>query len=168
MSYRTYINDVQIFGNNEWYPEWIDFLKDQGIEVDEEGCYEDEITDVMGVFVTVDKIVRRLQKERHEWVLQQSPKEVEYFKKQNKEFFINRELTDLTGSMWLHEGTPWLEFNMQMIKNGYCFLPYQVFKAIEDKIEPDTTRTDCKIDGVDWWNRCYKLRLGETISVSAC
>ena len=32
MSYRTRINGNQIFGNNEWHPEWIEFVKSQGIE----------------------------------------------------------------------------------------------------------------------------------------
>ena len=40
MSYCTYINGTQIFGNNEYYPEWIEFIRKQGIEVDEEGGYD--------------------------------------------------------------------------------------------------------------------------------
>ena len=35
MSYRTYVNDTQIFGNNECYPEWINYIKSKGIEVGE-------------------------------------------------------------------------------------------------------------------------------------
>ena len=38
MSYRTSVNGVQIFGNNEYYKEWTDFLKSKGIEIDEDGC----------------------------------------------------------------------------------------------------------------------------------
>ena len=37
MSYRTYVNDVQVFGNDEYYSEWIEFIKAQGIDVNEEG-----------------------------------------------------------------------------------------------------------------------------------
>ena len=43
MSYRTYVNDVQVFGNNEYYPEWIEFIKTQGIDVNENGNYENFI-----------------------------------------------------------------------------------------------------------------------------
>ena len=35
MSYRTYIEDTQIFGNNECYKDWIEFIKSKNIEVDE-------------------------------------------------------------------------------------------------------------------------------------
>ena len=34
MSYRTYIEDKQIFGNNECYKDWIVFIKYKNIEVD--------------------------------------------------------------------------------------------------------------------------------------
>ena len=27
MAYRIYINDIQLFGNNEYYPEWITYMK---------------------------------------------------------------------------------------------------------------------------------------------
>ena len=68
MSYHTWINGEEIFGNNEYYDEWIDFIKSKGIEVDEDGCYEGEINDVQGIFETVDKITRRLIDERHKEV----------------------------------------------------------------------------------------------------
>ena len=32
MAYRTYINNTQVFGNNEYYPEWTTYLKSKGIE----------------------------------------------------------------------------------------------------------------------------------------
>jgi hypothetical protein len=37
MSYRTEVEGFQIFGNNEYYKEWIEFISSEGIEVDEEG-----------------------------------------------------------------------------------------------------------------------------------
>lgn len=37
MSYRIYVNDTQLFGNNESYPEWDDYVKSQGIEIGPEG-----------------------------------------------------------------------------------------------------------------------------------
>ena len=152
MSYRVSLDDYQIFGNNEEYEEWDDFIRSQGIEIDEEGSYDGEITDVMGIFVTINKIIRRLQKEFHEKVVNQSPKEVEYYKKEGKTRFIHHEITDLSGSMFLTEDTPWLEFNLEIMQNSYCFLPYQVFQAIKPKIEKVhfDSHKDYKIDGVDW------------------
>ena len=29
MSYRTRVNETQIFGNNEYYQEWIDFIRSE-------------------------------------------------------------------------------------------------------------------------------------------
>lgn len=66
MSYRTRVNEVQIFGNNEYYSEWIEFIKSQRIEVDDDGCYDGEITDVMGALKTIEKIVMQLEKEYRE------------------------------------------------------------------------------------------------------
>lgn len=35
MSFRTMINDVQIFGNNQTYSEWLHFIQLNGIEIDQ-------------------------------------------------------------------------------------------------------------------------------------
>ena len=156
MSYRTYINDIQIFGNNDYYPEWSEFIKSRGIIEDEEGCYEGEIDDVQGMFEVIDKITKRLIKEQHEKV----EKGETNFKGEPL-----RELADLSGSMWLDDKTPVLMFNKQMIENAYCFLPYQVFHVIEDKIEQ--VNEIYEKDGVEWIFLTYKLKEGETIKVRA-
>lgn len=44
MSYRTSVNGIQIFGNNDYFDPWIDFIKSQGIEVDSEYNYHGYIT----------------------------------------------------------------------------------------------------------------------------
>lgn len=67
MSYRTYVNGVQVFGNNEYYDEWIDFIKSCGIQVDEDGAYEGDITDFMGALVVVEKITLQLNQKRDEF-----------------------------------------------------------------------------------------------------
>lgn len=33
MAYRTYINDIQLFENNEYYPEWITYIRSKRINV---------------------------------------------------------------------------------------------------------------------------------------
>ena len=156
MSYRTNVNGIQIFGNNEWYQEWADFLTSKGIEIDEDGCYDGEIDDVMGMFEVIDKITKSIIKERHEEVekgmidLDEKPL---------------REMTDLSESMWLNDKTPILMFDKQVVETAYCFLPYQVFLAILDKIERTNERY--VKDGVDWAFCTYKLKDGEKIRVHA-
>ena len=66
MSYRTYINNTQVFGNNERYPEWIKYVESKGITVGEEGDYEGELDDFMEALDVVESIVMRLESERRE------------------------------------------------------------------------------------------------------
>ena len=61
MSYRTWVENTQIFGNNECYQEWLDFIKNSGIDLeDDDGFYEGEITDVMGALTVIENIVENL------------------------------------------------------------------------------------------------------------
>lgn len=157
MSYRTDVNDIQIFGNNEYYTEWIDFLKSEGIEVDEEdGVYDGYIDNLKGMFDVIDKITKRLINDRHEKVVAG---------KLDWDGKPLRELTDLSGSMWLKDDdTSILTFNIQMIENVYCFLPYQLFKAVEDIIEK------CEYDdsrAVALGYKYYKLKDNKRIHVDA-
>ena len=66
MSYRTYINNTQVFGNSECYPEWIKYVESKGITVGEEGDYEGELDDFMEALDVVESIVMRLESERRE------------------------------------------------------------------------------------------------------
>jgi hypothetical protein len=66
LSYRTRINNVQIFGNNEYYSEWIEFIKSQSIAVGEDGDYDGEIVDVMNALKVIENIVLRIEKEHRE------------------------------------------------------------------------------------------------------
>ena len=156
MSYITSVNGVQIFGNNEYYIEWKNFIKSQGIEIDDDGCYDGEIDDIMGMFDTIDKITKRLIEERKRQI---QNKETDY---EGKPLL---ELTDLSNSMWLDNNTPILMFNEQMLKYAYCFLPYQVYLAVKDVIEP--THEVYKKDGVNWNFCTYKLKDGAKIRVHA-
>lgn len=155
MSYRTYIDEEQIFGNNDYFKEWEEFIKSQGIEIDEEGCYSGDITDVQGLFETIDKITRNMIKEFHA--------KVESGEK-NWKAEPYKELTDLSDSMWLNDDTPILMFNNQIIQEHYVFLPYQAYLILKDKIEHTDGYTK---DGVEWgyWYS-YKLKEGLKIHVS--
>ena len=123
MSYRTYIEKTQVFGNNEYYKEWEDFIESQGIEIGVDGDYDGEITDIQGMFDVIEKITKRLIKERHEQV----EKGETWFGKPYKE------LADLTDLIDVDENI--LLSNIYMIEHAYCFLPYQVYKAVEEKLE---------------------------------
>lgn len=69
MAYRTRVDGYQIFGNNDYFEEWAEFIRSNGIEISEEGIYEGEITDVQGMFDVIDKITKKLIAEKHEMVL---------------------------------------------------------------------------------------------------
>ena len=157
MSYRTRVNDTQIFGNNEYYTEWIDFLKSEGIEVNEcDSVYDGYIDNLKGMFDVIDVITKRLINDRHEKVV---AGKLDWGGKPL------RELTDLSGSIWLKDDdTSILTFNIQMVENAYCFLPYQVFKAVEDIIEV------CEYDAtgaVPLGYRYYRLKDNKRIHVDA-
>ena len=156
MSYRTRVNGYQIFGNNEYYTEWIDFLKSEGIEVDEdEGLYDGYIDNLQGMFDVINTITKKLIDDRHKMVVAGERNW------NNKPY---KELTDLSDSMWLDDKTPILTFNIQMIENAYCFLPYQLFKAVEDIIE------ECKYNepgAVVLGYKYYRLKDDKKIHIHA-
>ena len=161
MSYRMCINGVQIFGNNEGYKEWDDYIKRIGIKIDDNGCYKGYIPDVMEMFEVIDTITRRLIAERH--------KEIE---NGETDWYGNpkKELTDLTDMKDVPSDCPLLWFNMNVVENAICFLPYTVFKAVEKCIERDTSNEAYlkwwKKDGI-WWFPCiYKIKEGKKIRVS--
>ena len=124
MSYRTNVNDTQIFGNNEWYQEWIDFLKSEGIKVDREGLYDGYIVDLKGMFDTIDVITKRLIAERHKKVVAGE---------EDWEGKPLKELTDLSGSMWLDGETSILMFNVQM-KMPIAFYHINFSKRLKIKL----------------------------------
>ena len=68
--------------------------------------------------------------------------------------------------MWLDDKTPLLMYNMQMIENAYCFLPYQVFKAVENIIE-ESDVPYISADGKKWYLCSYKLKAGNKIHIYA-
>lgn len=39
-------NGKQIFGNNEWYDEWGEYLISKGIKISDEGLYKGELDDL--------------------------------------------------------------------------------------------------------------------------
>jgi hypothetical protein len=69
MSYRTYVEGVQIFGNNECYKKWINFIVKEGIKVDEDECYDGYISDIQGAVEVIEEIILDIAKERNDMKL---------------------------------------------------------------------------------------------------
>lgn len=158
MSYRTYVNGKQIFGNNEWYPEWIAFIQKNGIEVDEEGCYEGQITDFMGALSVVENITLRIAKERE--------KKNEEFRKKRAtrklaEIFdwtdILKELEDQDETDEFRESL--FDRLDMIIHHSYAFMPYALYLTCKDKLEQTRPYT------VDGHFDCFKVKEGEFIVV---
>ena len=66
MSYRTNVNGTQIFGDNEWYDEWGEYLISKGIKISDEGLYEGELDDFMEALEVIEKITMNIEAKRRE------------------------------------------------------------------------------------------------------
>lgn len=173
MSYRTYVEGTQVFGNNEYYPEWIEFIKEQGIEVNDECIYEGEIKDFMKALQIIEKIVLRLEKEKRERN-EKLEKEMEEknFSKEEKEFartkiygiksiFDWKNIFDKVINNNDKYGFSLLDELISIIDESYAFLPYQFLKACEGKIERDRSFS------TEQHFNCYKIKENESIYVRA-
>lgn len=162
MSYRTCVNDFQIFGNNDYYEEWLDFIKSQGIVVNEAGCYDGYITDVMGAIEAIEKVV--LSEER---IRQKRIKEYDFSKCDEE---LNRvygpksifDLTNISYNIINHPEDYFLLDELIQIKNnGYMFFPLAFLEACGDQIE----KTRHQAGSNRFYN--YKIKDGCKIHVVA-
>lgn len=152
MSYRTYVNDTQIFGNNESYPEWINYIKSKGIEVGEDNNYTGELDDFMEALDVIESIVMRLETERRE-------------NKKNGLSFHSESIFDLGEIYNAVSAGPddenLLDKEIEYVKNAYMFMPYAFLKACENIVE----YTGLSFEGKH--TRMYKLKDGCKIKVTA-
>ena len=173
MSYRTYVEGTQVFGNNEYYPEWIEFIKEQGIEVSDECIYEGEIKDFMKALQVIENIVLRLEKEKRERN-EKLKKEMEEknFSEEEKAFartkiygiksiFDWKNTFDKVTNNNDKYGLSLLDELISIIDESYAFLPYQFLKACEGKIERDRSFS------TEQHFNCYKIKENESIYVRA-
>ena len=173
MSYRTVVNDVQIFGNNEYYPEWIEYIRSQGIEIDEDGCYEGEITDVMGAVIAIEKVIQRLEEERRQKIreFKRSLKNVEekdlpeYVDRPTSLFDFRKNYDDYLD---VQERFPDDEYNksitdrmMDLRKDAYIFMSCLFLDACGDMI------TRVRHFTVPGHLNCYEIKKGCRIKVHA-
>lgn len=147
MSYRTRVNDVQIFGNNETYPEWDDFIRSQGIEIGEEGDYDGYISDFYGAVTAVEAIVKRLMDERKaDWEKEKYHIEKLLSQDPSNSWAADRK-TNLTRSYLDFSGfekyiygdhtyrEPILDALFQIVSESYTFYPYVLYDACRDQLE---------------------------------
>lgn len=173
MSYRIRVNGVQIFGNNESYPEWEEFIRSQGIEIGEEGNYEGETTDFMGMLQTVENIVLHMEEERRERA-KAAKEAVKRLPENEQESALSAmygissifNFTNIPKKVSQQNKddrfrTSLFDMLEEYIRSGYAFMPYALYLACKDKLEPD------KIFAVDGHFLCYKVKAGETIRISA-
>lgn len=146
-------NGKQIFGNNEWYDEWGEYLISKGIKISDEGLYKGELDDFMEALEVIEKITMNIEAKRRE------RKEAggKFF---SQSIFDNGDIYDSLVNDDEHYKSLF-DKEVEIIKNGYMFLPIQFFKACEDMLE--YTGIDLK------GNRTYtyKLKDGCKIKVTA-
>ena len=132
MSYRTFINGIQIFSNDDYFPEWIEFIKIQKIEINKDGSYEGEITNIQGMFETLDKIV----------------------KNNLDKYFRNIKETE--------SSLDYLVYLINYSAYSYIWTTYQAIQDVvekdKDMILGDSVVDK---NGVLWWNKTYPVKLKE-------
>ena len=170
MSYRTYVNNKQIFGNNECYPEWLEFIKSQGISIDEECGYEGEITDVMGAVIAIEQIIEKIENHRRELIAEYDVKE-NNIKEESKDY-MPTSIFDLRSNFdnYLKEKETFpndttnnslTDRMIEIRNNGYIFTSCAFLDACKDDIE----QAHCFSTPQHFY--CYKIKEGHTIKVKA-
>lgn len=144
MSYRTTINGIQIFGNNESYAPWDEYIRSQGIEISEEGYYEGDITDFHGAVIAIETIVKDLMAERKsDWdkikhriekILAEDP-DNEWALKQKS--ILTRSYLDFSHyekDIFEHHDSI-LDTLFLIADTAYVFFPYILYTACRDQLE---------------------------------
>lgn len=173
MSYRTRVNDVQLFGNNESYPEWDAYIRSQGIEIGEEGQYDGELKDFHAGVLALEAAVKRLMAERREEAARLVPgldrilnADPENGRARERKEDLQRSYFDFSGyQRWLDDGTQTLfDICREIASTGYAFLPFTFWMACRDMLEQAEPGQDpdgaCRI-------RKYKFKEGCTARVHA-
>ena len=156
MSYRTYINNFQIFGNNESYEAWVEFIKSQGVKVNENGCYDGYITDVMGALKVIENIVISKEDDRRKAIAECKDPENDYCPKSLFELgYIYDKIKQLPEDFFLFDELK------QVMDNSYVFMPIAFIKACGDDIE----KAHHEKDSYRFFN--YKVKEGCKIHVYA-
>lgn len=160
MKYKTYVNNVQIFGDDEHYEEWDSFIKSQGIIVDENGLYDGYIKDFMSALDIIESILSRLHNEREKLRKEMSNTTKKCLFDLS---FIPRRMKNQRANTKAKPQFYWsfLDLLMETVENAYCFLPYTFYLACKDMLEPDNAFAK------PGHFNCWKLKGGKKIHVEA-
>ena len=152
MSYRTYVNDTQIFGNNVIYPKWIDFVEKNNIHVSEEGSYEGHLTDFMDALVVIEDIVNDLIDERQKRI-DAGLRETQLYdaKEVYQDYLASKDESLRFGLLGLQK---------EFLQNAYFYMPYSFYMACRDSLEPAQSPVAGRLD-------TYVLKPGKRIYVRA-
>ena len=164
MSYRTYINGSQVFGNGEYYKEWIKFVKSQGIPVGEEQQYEGYLTDFMAAMDVVERIVMGIDQERRDEAkaIRKSVPQDDPIRRRCRSLF---DLSDIyeTVSPPRKDGQAYREELFDTLYDrvayGYLFMPLMLYDACKELLELDVSHPSRF--------RGYRLKPGTRIHVKA-
>lgn len=100
----------------EFMDRWVDFIKSQGIEVDEDGHYDGYFWDFMGA-LTILEDMTMYKAERHQ-------------KEYGESIFDWSDISDeIEGG-----GTSLLDETLDIIDNGIMFVPYEFYRACGGKL----------------------------------
>ena len=167
MSYRVIVNGYQLFGNNETYPRWGAFLEKQGIQIDEEGCYDGEITDFMGAIEVLEDIVMDIEREREtirNHLLNDKTKNNEALRQTiGAKFPSLFDMSGIKNELLKGYKTPRLKNYLldeltEFVHYGYVFLPYLFYRTCEKDLEAYADPNSGRL--------ClYRLKKGRTIKI---
>lgn len=168
MSYRVTIDGKQLFGNGESYKIWDEFIKSQGIQISEEGCYDGKITDFMGALEACERIVLEIEAERQEsykknrYIIERTAPEdrprVMAMLDANSLFDLSRmpeQFIDLPNyKIGLFDEL------YDLTRNGYLFLPYTLFRICKKKLVRSLPSKSIRPNA-------FQLKPGKTLHVHA-
>ena len=170
MSYRTYINGRQVFGNNDAFPEWIDFVKSQGIHVDPELRYEGDLYDFGEALSVTESIVLRLDadiaRRRRDFeasLLDPSSAAAKKHLLSYPDGLFDLEAMRARAMDYRDDprtGEALLDGLRELQETGYLFLPLRLYNACAELLEPlspDETYRTCG----------FRLKPGNKIRIRA-
>ena len=113
MSYRIKVNDTQIFGNNEFPAPFLDFLRESGVKIDEDGLFKHTFNvgefDVMKAISAIEKSIEEYSESVSGslWDFRDKEKRIERCK----------------GDPDMTEFASIFENALEIYNNGYIFIP---------------------------------------------
>ena len=167
MAYRTFVNNIQIFGNNALPPRWGDYLEENNIVKDEEYVYAFDTRDFMGILKVMEQIVMDYEKEQQEKIKDITKYNPHFENLPDKR---KEEVKSRLGLRSIYDLTPcpediaedaFFDQLMEYTKSAKMFLPYAFFRACEKDLEQEPAFS---IPGRIY---SYHLKSGKMIHIEA-